>query len=476
MGIDSRGAAIAAALAAFDDGRLFADLDRRVRYRTESQVPDRTADLRDYLTSEIAPCAARLGFGTRLVDNVVPERGPFLIARRLEDPALPTVLIYGHGDVVRGQDAGWRAGLEPWEVTRERGRWYGRGTADNKGQHSIVLTAFEEVLRVRGGRLGFNAKLLFEMGEEVGSPGLAELCAGEAEALAADVFIASDGPRVSADRATLFLGARGACNVELRIDARERGYHSGNWGGVIANPGTVLAGAIASLVDGHGRLLVDALRPPPISGAVRDALRDVAVGGGSTDPAIDRDWGEPGLTVAERLFGWNTLEVLAFACGNPDAPVNAIPPTASATVQLRFVKGTDPSTIVDILRTHLDSRGFPSVQVRATRGVAAPATRVDPDDPWVRWAVTSMQETLGVRPVVLPNIGGTLPNHVFADILGLPTLWIPHSYGACGQHAPDEHMLEPLVREGLRIMAGLFWDLGDPTRTPGRDRSAGSQG
>ncbi|HEX7628699.1 MAG TPA: M20 peptidase family dipeptidase, partial [Candidatus Methylomirabilis sp.] len=77
------------------------------------------------------------------------------------------------------------------------------------------------------------------------------------------------------------------------------------------------------------------------------------------------------------------------------------------------------------------------------------------------WAAGSIEETIGERPTILPNIGGTLPNEVFAEILGMPTLWIPHSYTACSQHAPDEHLLAPIVREGLRVMAGLFWDLGE---------------
>jgi hypothetical protein len=77
----------------------------------------------------------------------------------------------------------------------------------------------------------------------------------------------------------------------------------------------------------------------------------------------------------------------------------------------------------------------------------------------VRWAVASITRTTGTRPAVLPNIGGSLPNECFADILGLPTLWVPHSYAGCAQHAPDEHVLSPLLREGLQIMTGLFWDL-----------------
>ena len=92
------------------------------------------------------------------------------------------------------------------------------------------------------------------------------------------------------------------------------------------------------------------------------------------------------------------------------------------------------------------------------------ATRTDLDNPWVGWAAESIRRTTGQAPALLPNFGGSLPNDVFADVLGLPTLWIPHSYPGCCQHAPDEHLPGPLAEEALRIMAGLFWDLGEPER------------
>jgi hypothetical protein len=73
-----------------------------------------------------------------------------------------------------------------------------------------------------------------------------------------------------------------------------------------------------------------------------------------------------------------------------------------------------------------------------------------------------VQQTTGRAPTILPNIGGSLPNDCFAEVLGLKTIWIPHSYAGCSQHAPDEHLLAPIAREALGIMAGLFWDIGDP--------------
>jgi acetylornithine deacetylase/succinyl-diaminopimelate desuccinylase-like protein len=173
----------------------------------------------------------------------------------MEGEDLPTVLTYGHGDTVLAMDGRWREGLEPWQVIQEGERWYGRGAADNKGRHAINLAALACVLEKRQ-LLGFNVKVLIEMGEEMGSPGLHQICAMEKEALA-----------------------------ELEVTGRE-------------------------------------------------------------GPEIDPDWGEPGLSPAEKVYGWNTLEVLAFECGTPAAPVHAIPPSAWARMHMRFVAGCSPDDFI----------------------------------------------------------------------------------------------------------------------------------
>jgi acetylornithine deacetylase/succinyl-diaminopimelate desuccinylase-like protein len=94
-----------------------------------------------------------------VLDNPDAGRGPVLLGSRIEDPGLPTVLVYGHGDVVRGEPQRWRKGLDPWLVTVEGDKVYGRGVVDNKGQHLIAIEALRAVLAARG-RLGFNAKVL----------------------------------------------------------------------------------------------------------------------------------------------------------------------------------------------------------------------------------------------------------------------------------------------------------------------------
>jgi acetylornithine deacetylase/succinyl-diaminopimelate desuccinylase-like protein len=454
-----RQTALDSATEQFDSGAFLDILERRVAHRTESADPARADELRAYLTGEMVPAVQRLGFTARIVENRVSPGHPFLVAHRSEGSP-HRVLTYGHGDVQPAHPEQWRAGLDPWRVVVEGDRWYGRGVADNKGQHTVNLVALEQVIAARGGRLGYDVTLLLDMGEESGSPGLTELCEQLSDELAADLLIGSDGPRVAADRPTVFLGSRGSLNLTFSVAARARAHHSGNWGGVLSNPATVLLNALSTIVDGHGRLLVDGLRPPAVPEPVRAALRSIDVDQGPESPVIDAGWGEPGLTPAERLWAWNTLEVLAMTAGDPDAPVNAIPPSARAHCQLRFVVGTDHARVPEVLREHLDAAGYPTVQVQVEHAMAA--TRTDPEDPWVTWTLDSLERSTGTTPALLPNLGGSLPNEPFARVLGLPTVWVPHSYPGCAQHAPDEHLPTALVRESLQLMAGLWWDLGEP--------------
>ena len=454
----TRSEAIQLAQAQFDSGEFRQTLARRIAIPTESQNPQRGAVLANYLEAEMRPAFEAMGFGCELLTHP-KAKSPFLFAQRLEDASLPTVFGYGHGDVIRGLEAEWKEGLSPWQLTELDGRWYGRGIADNKGQHSVNMQALANVIKTRG-NLGFNAKYLIEMGEEVVSPGLHELCEEHKAQFKADVMIASDGPRLSAQRPTVFLGSRGCINFDLMIEARKGGHHSGNWGGLISNPGIQLAHAIAAIASPTGQIQIREWVPQELPASVRRALADCEVDGGLDGPAVEPAWGEPGLSPAERVFGWCSFEVLAFKTGNPDTPVNAIPPHAWARCQLRFVVGINPEDILPALRRHLDARGFAMVKIDAVREEVFQATRIDPDEPWVQCAVASIAKTSGKKPAVLPNLGGSLPNHIFTDTLGLKTVWVPHSYAGCSQHAPNEHLPPELLREALAVMTGLYWDLG----------------
>ncbi|EPN47596.1 hypothetical protein A244_20321, partial [Pseudomonas syringae pv. actinidiae ICMP 18807] len=94
--------------------------------------------------------------------------------------------------------------------------------------------------------------------------------------------------------------------------------------------------------------------------AVKTALADIEVGGGPGDPDIDPDWGDPALSLSEKVFGWNT--------------------------HIRFVVDSDYNAFIPAVRAHLDAHGFTQVEVRQTRMDVMHATRLSPDSPWVGWA------------------------------------------------------------------------------------------
>jgi acetylornithine deacetylase/succinyl-diaminopimelate desuccinylase-like protein len=461
----SRTGAIERARDYMDSGGFERDLARRVAIPTESQTPEGLPYLTAYLEQEMIPAFEGMGFTCQVFKNPVSGCGPVLLATRQEDAARPTVLGYGHGDVIRGLDDQWTKGAGPWKTARDGDRLYGRGTADNKGQHTINMAAMKAVIDERG-RLGFNAKVMIEMGEENGSLGVHQIMEANKAAFGADVFIGSDGPRVRMDRPTMSLGARGAQNFDLVCELREGGHHSGNWGGALADPAAILAHAIATIVSPRGEIQVEGWRPPAMSQAVREALADVVLDGGENGPEIDPHWGEPGLSPAENVYAWNSFAVLAMKSGNPESPVNAIAPWARAHCQLRYIAGTDADNILPNLRRHLAKHGFDNVRVDPPppeNNAGFDASRTEPDHPWAQWVKGAMTRTTNVPLAVIPQTGGSICNDLFTDLLGIPAIWIPHSYAGCSQHAPDEHILMPVSRSALEIMAGLYWDLGDET-------------
>jgi acetylornithine deacetylase/succinyl-diaminopimelate desuccinylase-like protein len=196
------------------------------------------------------------------------------------------------------------------------------------------MAALRAVIDDRGGRLGFNAKYLIETGEEAGSAGLADLVRSHSDDFAATILIASDGPRSTPERPTIVLGNRGSISFDLICNLHTGAHHSGNWGGLIADPAVILAHAIAVCVTSTGQIGVEEWLPPPISSTIRKALADVTIESATGAPTIDTTWGEPGLSPTEKVYAWNSFAVLAMSSGNPQAPVNAIAPSAWTRCQL----------------------------------------------------------------------------------------------------------------------------------------------
>jgi acetylornithine deacetylase/succinyl-diaminopimelate desuccinylase-like protein len=149
--------------------------------------------------------------------------------------------------------------------------------------------------------------------------------------------------------------------------------------------------------------------------------------------------------------------------GTPERPVNAVPPWARANCQLRHVVETDQKQILNDLRKHLDEHGFSEVQIEdppeENRGYFE-AGRTNPDHPWAVWLKGAVERLANGTCGVVPCSGGSNVTGIIAGELGIPFSWLPMSYLACSQHAPNEHVLKPLMREGLELVTGVYWELG----------------
>ncbi|OJU19480.1 MAG: hypothetical protein BGN89_04415 [Alphaproteobacteria bacterium 64-6] len=456
-----RDAVLALTAQRFDGGAFEARLARLVAVKSTSHDAAYASEIMRYFTDEMTPWLGQMGFTVEIHPNPQANIGPILLAERLEGPDLPTVVTYGHADTVLGMDDAWTCGAGPWKLQRDKDRWYGRGSADNKGQHAINLFALESVLEARGGRLGFNIKLVLESAEELGSKGLRRYVETMASRLTGDVFLASDGPRAAPDTPTVAAGSRGSFRFDLVVSPRSRKVHSGHWGGLTTDPGVVLSNAIASICDKRGKVLVRDWLPNGGQGPspdIRELLRACPLDGGTDDATVEPDWGEPGLLPAEKLYAWNAFIVLAMKSGVPDAPENIVTPTARATCQIRYTPATPPDTFLPALRAHLDREGFSAVRIEKG-GVHMPASAIDPTSHWIAFAEQSLRRSLRRHIQVIPCTSGGMPGDVFQDLLGLPLVWVPHGHNSCGQHGPDEHMLVEIARQGVIGMTGLWWDM-----------------
>ena len=159
----------------FANGEFIQRLGSLIEIVTDSKGSVSAQVLREYYTKGLFNIFEELGIKSKIIDNPINDKPPFLIGSRIESPEYKTILLYGHGDTVPLQTGDWYEGINPSELKVVGDKIYGRGVADNKGQHFINLMALLSVLKTKK-KLGFNLKLIFEMGEEIGSPGLFELC------------------------------------------------------------------------------------------------------------------------------------------------------------------------------------------------------------------------------------------------------------------------------------------------------------
>jgi acetylornithine deacetylase/succinyl-diaminopimelate desuccinylase-like protein len=384
-----------------------------------------------------------------------------VLGRRAGRAGAPTVLLYGHYDVQPPDPLD--AWVSPPFVPEIRGgRIYGRGVGDNKGQHLAQLLAIEAVLACRGD-LPCGVIFALEGEEEVGSPHLAQFVRERRDELACDLVVTADGPVHESGRASVLFGVRGVLSFELRARGASRDLHSGNFGGVAPNPIWTLVHLLATMKSARGEITIDGfydgIRPP--SDLERQALDALPV----DVPAVMRDLGLLRLDApeerpySERLALWPTLTVngLHGGYGGPGSKT-VLPHEAFAKCDMRLVADQTVEEAFASVQAHV-RRYAPEVEVVFQGGMDPSKTPLD--SPYAAPVVSAVRAGYGEEPLLVPALGGSLPDYVWTKILGVPAFVTPYANHDEGNHAPNENLEVERFIGGIRTGAALLCSLGE---------------
>ncbi|HEX8474919.1 MAG TPA: M20/M25/M40 family metallo-hydrolase [Pyrinomonadaceae bacterium] len=435
----------------------------------------------------------RRGLSPRLLEATGKDAPPAVYGELRAEGATRTLVFYAHYDGQPTDPKQWTGSL-PWQPvlrssaaetggqilsTPKRGepinpewRLYARSASDDKAGVMAVLAALD-ALKATGQKPTSNIKIFFEGEEEAGSPHLADILRRHQELLHADAWIIFDGPVHQSGRKQVVFGVRGVTSVDITVFGARRPLHSGHYGNWAPNPALLLSRLLASMKDETGRVLIHGFYDDvePLGEIERRAIADA--------PQFDAELQKQlGFAVAEGA-GKSLLEQLQQPSLNIDgissAEVgtearNVIPTTATATLDLRLVKGNDHRRQVARLVNHIRQQGFhvtereptdeerrqhPRIaQVTERGGYNASRTRMDLP---ISLKIIEAVQSVSSQPVVkLPTLGGSLPLYILHEILGAPSITVPLANYDNNQHAENENIRLQNLWDGIEIVAAIM--------------------
>ncbi len=416
------------------------------------------AEVADYLLNWLN----RMGFESRLM----PTAGyPLVFGKHCHQPGTPTVLLYGHYDVQPPDPLeAWVS--PPFEPQIRDGRLYARGVGDNKGQHFANLLALEVLLAVQGS-LPCNVIVLLEGEEEVGSPHIAEFIRQNKALLPADLVITSDGPVAESGRSKIEFGVRGVASFELRAKGACHDLHSGNFGGVAPNPLWTLVHLLATMKNARGEITIegfyDAVQPP--TQLEQQALATLPIDETAVKQALQLEQFDAphDRPYFERLACYPTFTINGLHGGYAgEGSKTVLPHEAFAKCDMRLIEA---QTVVEVLakvEAHVKKHA-PQVQFIPMGGMDPSKTPLDSlfAEP-IRQGIIDAQ---GEEPLLVPAMGGSLPDYVFTKILGIPDFTVPYANADEANHAPNENMEVARIIMGIKTGAAMLTRLGEVNRT-----------
>ncbi len=387
----------------------------------------------------------------------VSETGghPIVVGERIEDPKLPTIVIYGHYDVQPGDPLDlWKT--SPFEPIVRDGRMLGRGSADDKGQIVIHLAALEALLSTRG-KLPVNVKYLFEGEEESSSVNLERWMAANPERCSADAVIISDSGFFEGNLPALTVGLRGITYMQVDVRNSEVDLHSGSYGGSVINPANALAAMIASLHDENRHITVPGFYDDVVELGPEDRAAFAALPFDESaylaNIAAGAPQGESGYSTVERRGGRPTLDVNGIWGGfTGDGSKTIIPAHAHAKISCRLVMAQDPAKIALQVEAALKAAAPRGLQVEVKNLGNGYPFLTPLGDPYLKAAAGALKETFGADPLYIRE-GGSIPiAALFQRELSLPVVLLGFTPPDDNAHAPNESMDLGNFEGGIRAV------------------------
>ena len=367
-------------------------------------------------------------------------------------PHRPTVLVYGHYDVVPASlEDGWDT--NPFEPVVKDGIIYARGATDDKGQLFIHVKALESYLQTTGSA-PVNIKYLIEGEEEVSSPNLLPFIQENLDLLQADVCVISDSSMATIEEPAVTHSLRGMTYLEVEVRGPREDLHSGFYGGAVKNPGNALAEIIASMYNADGTIAVEGFYDDVVelSAEEREMVartdmsdRQLLDATGTPEP-----WGDERFTIKERISARPSLDVNGIWGGySGPGPKTIIPSSAGAKISSRLVANQDPEKIFELIKAHIERVAPPSVTVDVRLLTVGRPALIPFDLPEMQAAARAYEKGWGHEPVFTRG-GGSIP--VVADITDLmkiPVVMMGYGLDTDGLHSPNEHYRIEMFERGI---------------------------
>jgi acetylornithine deacetylase/succinyl-diaminopimelate desuccinylase-like protein len=386
-------------------------------------------------------------------------------------PDKPTVLIYGHYDVVPAElEDGWDS--PPFSPIEKDGKIFARGATDDKGQLFIHVKALESYLEANGGA-PVNVKLLIEGEEEISSPNLAPFIKEHLELLKADVCVISDSSMGSIEKPAITHSLRGMTYIQLEVQGPSDDLHSGFWGGATHNPALALVEILSKLYNPDNTIAVPGFYDDVVQLTSKE--REMIAKNSLTEEQFKKAtgvsgvWGDKNFTIRERVSARPTLDINGMWSGySGPGPKTIIPAKAGAKLSSRLVANQDPDKIFKLLKKHIESVTPPTVKVKVSLVTKGRPALIPFDLPEMQAASRAYAKAWGHEPLFTRG-GGSIPIVAdISDMMKIPVVMMGYGLDSDGLHAANEHYSVEMFHRGIETAIVYLEELAElakPVRT-----------